>query len=159
MHCMSTAGRLGRASMQHEYCKCSDAGIAVSLQEARDIRDMPLVHFQQLQNAQHNVVDVAEARGFGLFGMMHTACVEPLQSSQVHRHDVQESWASEQASRASREKNRVLPRNALLQTGTAGAMYSGGQPAETMLSAGRALHPQPESICGPGKALVAPLHA
>ena len=32
--------------------------------------EVPLVNFEKLQYGQHNVVDKAEARGFGLLSMM-----------------------------------------------------------------------------------------
>ena len=34
-----------------------------------------MVNLQQLQNAQHNVVDIAEARSLSLLGMMHATCI------------------------------------------------------------------------------------
>ena len=44
----------------------------------------PLMLLEELQDGQHNVVDVAEARSLRLLGVMHAACSQNAVSASLH---------------------------------------------------------------------------
>ena len=65
--------KLMRAEGEHPVCGVEGLFHAVAMMNINiDIQDS-LVHFQQFKYGQHDIVDIAEATGLGLLGVMKPA--------------------------------------------------------------------------------------
>lgn len=67
-------------SHSHKHPSLRPVGL-FTVKVAGQHADTPLVLLQQLQDGQHDVVDVAEAAGLCLLGMVHATCRMNFESS------------------------------------------------------------------------------
>lgn len=63
--------------------KADNIGHSSNWPEQSGMSDAPLMHAEELQYGQHDVVDVAKARGLCLLSMVHAACASP-RARQTH---------------------------------------------------------------------------